>query len=88
VWISFFQDTRQTGEIFTSQVRYLVQSIEIVSERVKKPAPSWRVGLYFNSPNMNSTSIWQVVIRTPVLLFKAEKHIMTLLANFFVMKTN
>jgi hypothetical protein len=39
--------------------KQLAKNIEKVSER-KKPSPNWRVGLYFYSPFLNSTRIWQV----------------------------
>jgi hypothetical protein len=59
-----FQGTRQTGEqfiIITRQVRkQLAQNIEKISERGKNSSPAWRVGLYFYSPSLNSTRIWQV----------------------------
>jgi hypothetical protein len=54
VWISLFQDARQTGEQFsivTHQVRKQVaKNIERVSEREKENSADWRVGLYFYSP--------------------------------------
>jgi hypothetical protein len=49
------------SSIFTCRVRkQLVQSIDIVSEKGKKSSPGWRVGLYFYSPSLSSTRIWQV----------------------------
>jgi hypothetical protein len=55
----FFKTLTQlasSSEFFTHQARkQLTQSTEIVSERKKKTSPSWRVGLYFYSPSLNST---------------------------------
>jgi hypothetical protein len=43
------------------------KNIKMVSKREKHCSPGWRVGLYFYSPILNSTRIWRVIIRTPVL---------------------
>jgi hypothetical protein len=62
VWVSLSRHSPnwQVVQYLHSPSRKITDQKYREGKRGKKPSPDWRVGLYFYSPILNCTLIWQV----------------------------